>query len=147
MYGELFQESMQTVESYGLTLCAIVIENIPAQSSGLDDTLSVTNYPAIHVKCFAHMVNLIMGNCRSKPHFASVMEILIETSSLLRTPGAITAIGRRLYMVNTLEFICSHVDVITGCLTDHESTLNGIPSEFLSVHSILLLFALFCARG
>jgi hypothetical protein len=121
---------MQTVESYGLTLCAIVIANLPDQSAGPDDLLSARNSPVIHFKCFAHMTNMVLGNCMSKPYFATVMQIFIEMQSLLRTPGAITAIRRRcpryvrtrwFYMVDTLAFMCSHVDVITGYLTAHES--------------------------
>jgi hypothetical protein len=46
-------------------------------------------------------------------------------------------------MVDTLAFMCSHVDVITGYLTAHESPFKGILAELFEVYAILLLFACF----
>jgi hypothetical protein len=98
------------------------------------------------------MTNPVLGNYTLKPYFATVMQIFIEMQSLFRAPGAITAIGRRcprhvrerwFYMVDTLAFICSHVDLITSYATTHESPFKGIPTELFEVYAILLPFACF----
>jgi hypothetical protein len=46
-------------------------------------------------------------------------------------------------MVDTLAFMCSHVDMITGYLTAHDSPFTGILAELFEVYAILLPFACF----
>jgi hypothetical protein len=151
-YSELFAELILTVESYNLVVCGIVIDNLPAQSGGLDDLLSRANSPIVHIKCFAHMANLVLANCLSEPPLARVMFLLTEMQSLLRTPEAAAEVGGRcprfirtrwFYMVDTLQFICERVDAITGFLATHRSMFRGIPTEFFELYGILLPFACF----
>jgi hypothetical protein len=54
-YARLFEELIEIVQSSGLILCSVVIDNLAAQSSGLDETLLNTASPVIHIHCFAHM--------------------------------------------------------------------------------------------
>jgi hypothetical protein len=151
-YACLFHELIAMVQTSGLILCSVVIDNLRAQSAGLDETLLSLLSPVIHIRCFAHMTNLVLQNSLSMPHFSRVMTILEEVQSLLRSPSASAAIGRRcprfvrtrwFYMVETLGFIVRHIDAITCYLTAHESGYDGVPTELFELYAILLPFSCF----
>jgi hypothetical protein len=49
-------------------ICAVIIDNLSAQSQGLDRILDQP--PILHVKCFAHMTNLAFVNTSPNRHLA-----------------------------------------------------------------------------
>jgi hypothetical protein len=58
-YARLFQKLIEIVQSSGLILCLVVIDNIAAESSGLHQTLLEIVSPVIQIHCFAHIANLV----------------------------------------------------------------------------------------
>jgi hypothetical protein len=63
-YSELFTEFFAIVDLAGLVLSPVIMDNLPAQSSGLDRALFEAHSPVIHIHCLAHMANLkIFAHC------------------------------------------------------------------------------------
>jgi hypothetical protein len=58
-YCDLFCELIAIVNSFGMVLCSIVVDNLPVQVTRLDRALQVNDSPVIHVKCFAETLNLV----------------------------------------------------------------------------------------
>jgi hypothetical protein len=73
-YCNLFSERMAILDSFGLVLCSIAVDNLPAQVGGVDRALQLNNSPAIHVKCFAHIANRVLATTVSIPNFARIMD-------------------------------------------------------------------------
>jgi hypothetical protein len=92
-YGELFEELTRMIGCSGLTLCSIVIDNLPAQSAGLDEILSRSESPIIHIRYFAHMANLVLVNSLATQHFERVMTALTEDQAVLHKAEARAEIG------------------------------------------------------
>jgi hypothetical protein len=92
--AELFGDLLQWVDSYHLILCAIVIDSLRAQSSGLDELLLGTHVSILRIKCFAHMSNLVLANTLSTSSFSVAMPILSDVQCLLRATEATTEVGR-----------------------------------------------------
>jgi hypothetical protein len=122
---ELFTELFAIVDSAGPVLSSVIMDNLPAQSSGLDRALFEAHSPVIHIHCFAHMANRIRSYTVSTANCARIMSALSEIQGLLRCKEAHEAIGtkcprvirtRWFYMIDTLAFILEHVDGIAGYL-------------------------------
>jgi hypothetical protein len=56
---EPFSDLMVIVDSFGMVLCSIAVDNLPVQVSGMERALQMNGSLAIHVKCFAQMANLV----------------------------------------------------------------------------------------
>jgi hypothetical protein len=144
-YEQLFLGLFQTIVANGLVLCSVVIDNLPAQSSGLDAAISESNLPVLHIKCFAHMANLVLLNSMSDANFDKVFGRLTTIQNDLRRTEVVNALGRRcprfvrtrwFYMVDTLSFICNNVEAITG-------VLGCPPAEIFELYAILKPYLLF----
>jgi hypothetical protein len=59
-YRELFKDLFAIIDSAGLVLSSVIVDNLPAQSSGLDRALFEAHSPVVHIPCFAHMANRIL---------------------------------------------------------------------------------------
>jgi hypothetical protein len=116
-------------------------DNLPAQSSGLAHVLTDTESPVIHIKCFAHMPNLVLSHMASTADFSVIMTRLRKPQGVLRCGSAHEVVGlkcprfirtRWFYMTDTLAFIFNCVDVITAflhSLSVSESMRANIPTE------------------
>jgi hypothetical protein len=116
-YYDSFMNLFALVESAELAPSAMIIANLPAQFVGLEQLLRETGSPVIHIRCFAHMANLIRSHIVPSGNFARIMAALIEVQNLLRRTSAHEAIGakcprfirtRWFYMNDTLAFILEH---------------------------------------
>jgi hypothetical protein len=56
-YCNLFSELMAILDSFGVILCSIAVDNLPAHVGEVDRALQLNNSLAIHVKSSAHMAN------------------------------------------------------------------------------------------
>jgi hypothetical protein len=154
-YTALFCDLVVRAESEKLTLCSIIIDNLAAQSFGLDAWLSSSNSPIIHVKCFAHMANLVIANTLGEGNFARVMRRVTNIQTCLRKRQAVAAIGKRcpafvqtrwIYMIDTLAFIFNNLEAIRGYMfaNPHESQdFDDIPTEVFELYAVLLPFSCF----
>jgi hypothetical protein len=153
-YAELFGELVAQAENTNLIVCSVIIDNLMAQSAGLDSFLDSANSPVIHVKCFAHMSNLIISNTLEEPNLRRVMERLTAIQGLLRTREAARYIGKKcpafvrtrwFYMIDTLAFIFDNLDQIRGYMFASEVAfpLDHVPTEIFELYAILLPFACF----
>jgi hypothetical protein len=152
-YAEMFWELFATIESAGLSLCSVMADNLPAQSSGLVQVLTDTESPVIHVKCFAHMANLALSHTASTANFSVMMTHLTELQGLLRCRSAHEVVGakcprfirtRWFYITDALVFIFNRVDVIAEFLhsiSESESIRPNIPTELFELYTILIPFA------
>jgi hypothetical protein len=77
-YRELFTELFALVDSAGLVLSPVIVDNLPAQSSGHDRALFEAHSPVIHIHCFPHMANLILSRTVSTVNCARIMSALSE---------------------------------------------------------------------
>jgi hypothetical protein len=100
-----------------MVLCSIVVETLLVQVRGLDRALQMSDSRVIHVKCFAHLANLVLASTVSTPNFSRIMDCLVDLQKLLRSPPATEQLGvkclkfvrtRRFHMVDTLQFISKH---------------------------------------
>jgi hypothetical protein len=102
-----------------LVVIAFLIDNLSAQSSGLDLFLRNTSEHSaiIHVHCFAHMINLSVSNPRAGEPFCSVFEQINALQLSLRTRDAVPFLGRKclasvaarwLYLEDILKLLLSH---------------------------------------
>jgi hypothetical protein len=89
-YCNLFPELMAILDSFGLILCSIVVDSLPAQVGGIDRALQLNNSHAIHVKCFAHMANRVLATTLSTANFAWIMDYLADLQNLVGSPQATT---------------------------------------------------------
>jgi hypothetical protein len=87
-YYELFCQLIAIVDSFGMVLCLITADNLPVQVNGLDCALQMNGSPAIHVKWFAHMTNLVFASTVSPTNFSWIMNYLADLQQLLRSPFA-----------------------------------------------------------
>jgi hypothetical protein len=154
-YCNLFMELFAMIASFDLVTCAVVIDNLPAQSVGLDQALEDTGLPIIHVKCFAHMTNLVLLNTISDPNLSTIMAELTELQNILRNPAAVAVIRRRcpkfvktrwFYMVDMLAFLFGRNEPITFYLQElsREQAIHGfIPREVMELYAILLPYSCF----
>jgi hypothetical protein len=144
-YQELFANLFRTIELNEFILCSVVIDNLPSQSSGLDRAISERKLPVLHVKCFAHMANLVLLNSMSDANFDMVFGALTRLQNDLRKTEVVNALGKRcprfvrtrwFYMVDTLAFICDNAEAITGMI-------GGPPAEIYELYAILNPYLLF----
>jgi hypothetical protein len=154
-YANLFGDLVNRAESEHLTVCSIIVDNLAAQSVGLDSWLASSNSPIIHVKCFAHMANLVIANTLEEGNFALVMERVTVIQSFLRKPKAVAAIGKKCpafvrtrwcYMVDTLAFIFNNLEAVPGYLFANPLDCQGVkyvPTEAFELYAILLPFSCF----
>jgi hypothetical protein len=121
-YYELFTELFAIVDSAGLVLSSVIVDNLPAPSSGIDRAFFEAHWPVIHIHCFAYMANLILSHTVS---IARIVPALSEIQGPLLCKDTHEAIGakcprfirtRWFYMIDTLAFIIEHVDEIAGYL-------------------------------
>jgi hypothetical protein len=155
-YSELFTELIVKIHSAKLILSAVVIDNLRAQSAGLDSALAEIPVPIIHVRCFAHMANLILSDTRKTKggNFNLVFDILSEIQKELRSDSFKFIAGKRcprfietrwLYMVDSLTFILQHRVQVRRFLAsgDNESNFRDIPLELFQLYAILAPFRCF----
>jgi hypothetical protein len=140
------------IDSAGLVLSSVTVDNLPAQSSGLDRALFEAHSPVIHIRCFAHMTNLILSHTVSTANCARIMSALSEIHGLLRCKEAHEAIGAKcpyfirtpwFYMIDTLAFILEHVNETAGHLhmvSETEQITCPLPTELFEFYTILMLF-------
>jgi hypothetical protein len=155
LYAQLFANLVEMVQPFNLVISSIVIDNLPAQASGLDSFLESTKSAILHVRCFAHMTNLILENTMCQADFANLMSVLTRLQVFLRRRDSITIIGKRcpkfvrtrwFFMVDTLSFIVDNIEVIHPYLeiqTVDKSVPNCIPAEIYELYAILLPFKCF----
>jgi hypothetical protein len=155
-YGDMFQELIVKVETEGLILSSVVIDNLRAQSSGLDMILAGNDAPIIHVKCFAHLANLVLSDTKKarQGNFNRVFDKLTEIQNELRTIEFKLCAGKRcpkfvetrwFYMVDVLAFILQYRVKIREFLSsrNNQSSLSDIPQEVFELHAILCPFSCF----
>jgi hypothetical protein len=143
-YQELFITLFAETSSLGLVLCSVIVDNLAAQSFGLDAALG--NLPVFHIKCFAHMTNLVLSNAKEDPNFKKVFGILEEIQRQLRTPEMVQLLGKKcpkfvrtrwFYMMDTLAFIHEHFAEIM------EWRSEGVPTEILDLYALLKPYSVF----
>jgi hypothetical protein len=61
-YRELFTVFIRVIDLAAIISCSVIIDNLPAQSLGLEALLRDSDSPVIHIKCFAHMANVALAN-------------------------------------------------------------------------------------
>jgi hypothetical protein len=135
-----------------MVLSSVIVDNLPAQSSGLDRALFEAHSPVIHIHDFARMANRILSHTVSTANCARIVSALSETQRLLRCKEAHEAIGakcprfirtRWFYVIDTLAFILEHVDEIAGCLhlvSETEQIAGRLPAELFEFYAILIPF-------
>jgi hypothetical protein len=116
-YVTLFVELFSSIEQYPIVTCSVVIDNLRAQSSGLDRGVGWSII--LHVKCFAHMINLVLVNTTTNVYFAEIMDELKQAQRIFRMQTAIDAIGRKcpkfvrirwLFMMETLAYFVANFE-------------------------------------
>jgi hypothetical protein len=147
-YLQLFRDLFDQIrDKYGLALCSVIIDNLYAQSFGLDQLIADAELPVIHVKCFAHMTNLVLSNSGNSEGFRNVMSILEDMQKILSKPRGENedSVGakcpdfirtRWCYMVDVLEFIFRNNVRI-------QQIFGRIPTEIFELYAILLPYLLF----
>jgi hypothetical protein len=116
-YAILFVELFSSIEQYPIVIFSVVIDKLRAQSSGLDRIVS----PSIilHVKCFAHMINLVLVNTMTNAYFAEIMDELKQAQRNFRVQPAIDGIGckcrkfvrtRWFFMMDTLAYFVANFE-------------------------------------
>jgi hypothetical protein len=150
--SELFTELSTIVDSAGLLLSSVIVDDFPAQSSGLDRALFEAHSPLTHIHCFAYMANLILFHIVLTVNCARIMFALSEIQGLLRCKVAHEAIGakcprfictRWFYMTDSLAFILEHVDEIAGYLhmvSETEQISCPLPTELFEFYAMLMPF-------
>jgi hypothetical protein len=151
-YRELFTELFAIVDSAVLVLSSLIVDNLPAQSSGLDCTLVEAHSLVIRIHCFAHMANLILSHSVSTANCTQIMSALSERQGVLLCKEAHEAISakcprfirrRWFYMIDTLAFILERVDEIAGYLhmaSETEQIAYPLPTELFEFCAIVMLF-------
>jgi hypothetical protein len=143
-YCNLFFELMAILDSFGLILCSIAVENLPAQVGGVDRALQLNNSPAIHVKCFAQMANRVLASTGSTANFARIMDYLTDLQKLLRSPQATVQLGakcpksvrtRWFSLVDTLRFISKPLIGIRFAIGTLEAGLRAQVARFSPVRT------------
>jgi hypothetical protein len=79
---------MEIMDSFGLILCSIAVDNLPAQFAPVDRALQLNHFPAIPVKWCAHLANHVLATTVSTANFARIMDYLAGFQKLLRSPQA-----------------------------------------------------------
>jgi hypothetical protein len=92
-YYQRFRKLMAIVDSSGMVLCSIAVDNLLVQVSGLERVLQMSGSPAIHLKCFAQMANLVLASTVSTPNFSPIMNYLADLQKLVRSPLATAQLG------------------------------------------------------
>jgi hypothetical protein len=155
-YAVLFVELFSRFEEYPIVICSVVIDNLPAQSSGLERAL--TERPILHVKCFAHMTNLILVNSIGEEIFTNVMEELRTIQRIFRAQPVATLIGRKcprfvrtrwFFVVDTLQyFVINHLncnEYLARYGEVREEYRPALPIEIFELYIMLLPF--YCFLG
>jgi hypothetical protein len=113
-YSELLIKLFATVDSGCLVLSSVIVDNLPAQSLGLDRTFFEAHWPVVQIHCFSDVANLILSHTVSNANCDRIMSALSEIQGLLRCKEAHEAIGakclrfirtRWFYMIDTLVCI------------------------------------------
>jgi hypothetical protein len=154
-YRELFCQLVDQAEEAHLTVCSIIIDNLGAQSAGLESFLVSPKCAIIHIKCFAHMTNLVIANTLQEANLSRVMAMVTQIQTAIRKPRAVAVIGKKcpvyvktrwIYMIDTLAFIFDNLDVIWGYMFGNSGEFSGldhIPTEVFELYAILLPFDCF----
>lgn len=152
-YSALFVELLSMGELSAIVICSVVVDNLPAQSRGLGRVL--TDSPIIHVKCFAHMANLILTHTMPNGYFIKIMDALKCFQHIFRGERAVQYIQHKcpkfirtrwFYMVDTLAYFVHHSEACTSYLLEFgadEEYYDGFPLEISELYIILLPFYCF----
>jgi hypothetical protein len=81
---------------------------MPDQSLALDDSLgqSGQTLPAVHVKFFAPMANLVVSSAMRISHLAQTFGMLSDLQRIRREDEAKEIIGRHLFEVARTRYVC-----------------------------------------
>jgi hypothetical protein len=154
-YCNLFRELIVIVNSLGMVLCSIVVDNLPVEVSGLDRGLQLSDSPVIHVECLAHMENLFSVTTVSTPNVSWTMDYLADLQKLLTSPPATVQLGakcpkfvrtRRFDMLDTLRCISKHFTPVSEFLChlpDGAAFPRSLPQEIFELYLVLLPFSCF----
>jgi hypothetical protein len=152
-YAVLFVELFSSIEQYPIVMCSVVIDNLRAQSSGLDRVVGQSII--LHIKCFAHMINLVLVNTMTNAYFAEIMDEMKQTQRLFRLQPAIDAIGRKcpkfvrtrwFFMMDTLAYFMANFEQYTAFLIECGEALGDrdrLPLEIFELSIIMHPFSCF----
>ena len=109
-YELAFQEQFEVASRDGITICSVIIDNLPAQVSGLLNCLDSPNpkiRAVLYVPCFAHMSNLVFQKARKEiSPLRDEIDRIESVIRFLRTPDAISQIGARCPKTVPTRWIC-----------------------------------------
>jgi hypothetical protein len=153
-YAILFVELFSLLEGSPIVICSVVVDNLPAQSSGLERVLAES--PILHVKCFAHMTNLILVNSQDGEVFMNVMAELGTVQRIFRVKSVASLIGQRcpkfirtrwFFMVDTLQYFLNNYEKCNEYLEAfgeaREKYRSALPIEIFELYIMLLPFYCF----
>lgn len=129
-YFKIFYDVFEKLNQYKIIVCALTIDNLPAQVSGFFQLKTTTENPFIrtvmHIPCFSHLINLVFLNIiKMSPLLQNLIEQIMLITNIIRKNEAVNFIGakcptfsrtRWLYIVDILLFITSHKPEINNYL-------------------------------
>jgi hypothetical protein len=90
----LFLELISLFKRFPMVVCSTTIGNLPVQPCELGQLLGITS-PVLDVKCFAHILNLVLVNARHSKPFVPIMEELLHVQCIFHVWSVAARLGQK----------------------------------------------------
>jgi hypothetical protein len=150
-YAKYFRHTVRTVRAYHLEVCGIVIDNCPAQVTGLRKFIHEDGRGIIHVPCFCHMANLVFSHTIKDQSFSEIMKQIKDVIERFRSREAYENMGCRCpgivetrwcYIEDCLYWLFKRKRLVNAALVAWHKSLVGVGIEI--VYRVFLPLRLFC---